>query len=101
MDLMRLFLRISRIARTPQPFWKLVVIGLGIALFLIAALIEHLAWRPVWLVEGKTTRLRARFCAPRRVQELQQARHATCLLQSLNVALNTRCRTDPLPSYIS
>lgn len=46
---MCLFIRISRIA-TRQPTWKLVVIGLVLALLVATAVIEASGLRPDWML---------------------------------------------------
>ncbi|MFJ5486577.1 phage tail protein [Hansschlegelia beijingensis] len=49
MNLMRLFIRFSRIARTRQPTWKLAAIGIVIAFAVVAAAVEAAGLWPEWL----------------------------------------------------
>lgn len=49
MDLMRLYMRIARIARTRQPKWKVVVFVIVAALCFGVAALQWLGYAPDWM----------------------------------------------------
>lgn len=53
MDLMRLLIRVSQIARTRQPMWKIWMIAMVVALCAVAGLIEWAGLWPEWLHAGR------------------------------------------------